>query len=304
MKIHFTLFAAILLLPGILAAAQKTVGIQTYEANFETFRPTLNRIQKDGIEFADYHVHLMNGGTMTAQSVADYQKAIGIPLGVLENAGREWILSDNQKISAWLDELEAAAFRDDPNHKAFLIGIQVNDRDWFRTISPENLARLDYVLADTLVMTKPDGTPQPLWELPKDWDVDPEVWMKGYFAHCLRVLDEPVTIWADPTYLPDFCADRYDQLWTDERLNALIEKAVRNGIAIEVQSPSRFANQRFFRMALAKGAKLVFGTNNFDDQPKTMSGWVSFFENVPIRNEQILHLKAKSGNRTEKANED
>ncbi|MDO5581881.1 MAG: hypothetical protein Q4G69_12190 [Planctomycetia bacterium] len=278
---------------AVFAQKESVSKIVSYEKNYDKYRSRLDSIRNHGLDLMDYHVHIMKDGTMVPETVLEYAKYTGLQIGMVENAGRKWLLSDNEKIAAYLDEAEKAACQADQNHRAFLIGIQINDRDWYKVISPENLARLDYVLADTLVMSKPDGSPQPLWELPKDLKTDPEIWMKEYFAHCLKVLDEPITIWADPLYLPEFCRDKADQLWTEDRMNALAEKAVRNHIAIEIQGPSPYPLEKFLRIALSKGAKICLGTNNFDDQPKSMEKWIRFFDEFKIRNDQLLHLKSK-----------
>ncbi len=279
---------------GIVKAeetSEKTT-LVAYGEKFDEFRQTLAEMRAAGIVFADYHVHVMKNGIMTVERMAEYQKITGIPIGMVENAGRHgWILSDNEKITEYLDVAEREAYRENPEKKAFLIGIQVNDRDWYEVISPENLKRLDFVLADTLVMVNEDGSPAPLWEMPADYDEEEaEVWMERYFAHCRRVLQEPITIWADPTYLPEFCEDKYDELWTDARLAELIDLCVKNGIAIEIQSASKFATERFFRMALERGATLTFGSNNFDDEPKSTERWTAIWKALKFRNEQVLKL--------------
>lgn len=295
-RVWFQVLPLFVLLFSCFAGASVSAAegdISAYKVNFDAFRSCAEAQLKAGIPLGDYHVHIMNGGAMTSAGVAEYQKYTGICIGMVENAGRAWLLSDNEKISAFIDAAESAAYRENPNKKAFLIGIQVNDRDWQEAISPENLARLDYILGDTLIMMKPDGSPQPLWELPKDYDADPNVWMEGYFAHCMRVLEEPLTIWADPTWLPKFCEDKYDELWTDERLEALVEKAVKNGIAIEIQADSLFQRERFVRIAVNKGAKICFGMNNFDDEPNSLEKWRWFFENFKPGKEQFLQIQGK-----------
>lgn len=298
MKRYFLLLSVILFFGVIVGNNEMTHGanpndISIYKKDFDQWRPMIDRLQKNGLSLMDYHVHIMKDGLMTPQTVEEYALYTGLKLGMLENAGREWILSNNDIISAWLDEAEKAAFKNGSGKKAFLIGIQVNDRDWYKVISKENLARIDYVLADTLVMTKPDGTPQPLWELPKDYKVDPELWMKKYFEHCMTVLSEPITIWADPLYLPEFCRDKANELWTNERMEALIDLAVKNHIAIEIQGPSPYPLDKFITMAIHKGAKFCLGTNNFDDKPKSRDKWKWFFDNYKIKNEQLLHLQPK-----------
>ena len=118
----------------------------------------------------------------------------------------------------------------------------------------------------------PDGRDNRLWlvkEIP-----DPDAWMETYVAHNLRILDEPIDILANPTYLPVPLADEYDRLWTEARMRQVIEKAVSRGIALEIQAGSPYPRPKFLRLAKSMGAKFSFGTNNFDPRPKDLSRWL------------------------------
>jgi histidinol phosphatase-like PHP family hydrolase len=45
-------------------------------------------------------------------------------------------------------------------------------------------------------------------------------------------------------------------------MSRVIDAAVRNGVAIEINARYRLPSERFLRLAKAKGAKFTFGTNN------------------------------------------
>lgn len=250
-------------------------GLSPENRAFEAFRPFYEKYRASGKSITDYHIHLR--GSMTPEKAIQREKETGIKSGVLENAGRDWPLSDDAKIDAMVDAVKAAS----PN---LPVGLQVNDRDWFTAISPKTLKRLDFILADTMIMGEgPDGKPQKLWLLPKDYDADPEEWMERYMAHNLQILDEPISILANPTYLPEFVADRYDQLWTDDRMAQIIEKAVEKGVALEIQAGSPFPSERFIKMALDKGATFSFGTNNFDATLKNLDRWREVLEKHDVK---------------------
>ena len=255
-------------------------------AVFLGFKDRMNDLKELGIRLTDFHIHLRGG--MTAEKALARQDQTGIASAVLENAGREWPLSDNEKISAFIDEVQRVNAALDPSER-MPVGLQVNDRDWYETISSENLERLDYILADSMIMgTDADGKPQRLWLLPADYQTDLDAWMEEYMDHCLRILDEPITIFANPTYLPKFAEDHYDELWTDERMDAIVGKAVEKGIALEIQAESPFPNERFLRKALERGAKISFGTNNFDPVLKKLDRWAWGFEHFDLNNSSIL----------------
>ena len=220
-----------------------------------------------GIVLTDWHLHIRGG--LTPQLAAAREEAWIVRTGALENHGREWPLCDNAKLAAFADAVHAVKTGGRP----LPVGIQANDRDWFRQIDEATRAKLDYVLADTMIMgERPDGRANRLWE-PQDIP-DPEQWMERYFAHNLQILDEPISILANPTYLPACIADKYEALWTEERMRQLIAKAARRGIALEIQAESSFPRPKFLRLAKEMGAKFSFGTNNFDARPKDLSRWL------------------------------
>ena len=231
------------------------------------FKKGMESAKQRGITFSDYHIHIRGG--MTPEKASLRQEASGIQSGILENFGREWPLSNNVALAAFVD----SAKRVRANGKPLQVGIQVNDRDWYQQIDPEQLKRLDFVLADTMIMgVTAEGKPRRLW-LPGVTIDDPEVWMEEYMKHNLRILGEPISILANPTYLPPCISNRYDRLWTEVRMKQVIAKAVEKGIALEIQAGSKYPNQKFLTLAKEMGAKFSVGSNNFDDKTKALTRW-------------------------------
>jgi hypothetical protein len=218
----------------------------------------IDDIHKATIPFIDYHVHLRGG--MSIEKAMDRQAVTGINVAVLKNLGKDWPIETDQQLEEFLDSVDG---------KPLFVGLQVNDREWHKKHSPELLARLDFVLGDTMIMAMPDdeGQPQRLW-MEEQYEIkDPEAWMKRYMKHNLRVLAEPITILANPTYLPNSIKDRYDELWTDERMRQVIQAAIDNDAALEINASSEWPHDRFIKMAKQRGAKFSFGSNNFNDKP-------------------------------------
>ena len=212
------------------------------------------------VPLVDYHIHLRGG--MTVEKAVTFQVKTGIKSGVLENAGVDWPLSNHEKIREFIDAAKPFPV---------FIGLQVNDRNWYEAIAPELRKRLDYILADTMIMNDENGKPQKLWQ-ENEYDVDDvDAWLDRYFAHCMTVVNEPVTIMANPTWLPPRVAEHYDAFWNDERMTQLIDAAVKNNVAFELQVGSAFPNDKFIELAKSKGAKFTIGRNNMDDrQPDFM----------------------------------
>lgn len=243
----------------------------------DAFKQNIAKAQARGLALTDYHIHIRGG--MTPEKAAARQEASGIRSAVLENLGREWPLSNNVALAAFIDASSQARANGHP----LPVGVQVNDRDWFERIDPALLKRLDFVLADTMIMgVTPEGKPRRLW-LPGVTIDDPEAWMQEYFAHNLRILDEPVSILANPTYLPPCISNRYDQLWTEPRMRQLIAKAVEKGVALEIQAGSAYPKPAFLKLAKRMGAHVTFGSNNFDDKTKDLSRWFEAIELLDLK---------------------
>jgi hypothetical protein len=270
--------AALLLLPALLCAASSDLRSPSHlYPQTEAFRTQLADACARGLALTDTHIHIRGG--MTPEKAAERQKACGIRSAVLENLGREWPISNNVALAAFIDACSKAS----AGGQRLPVGLQVNDRDWHRQIDPALFKRLDYILADTMIMgVTAEGKPRRLW-LPGVTIDDPETWMHEYLAHNLRILDEPVSILANPTYLPPCISNRYDQLWTDDRMRQVIAKAVAKGVALEVQAGSAYPKPRFLKLAKAMGAKFSFGSNNFDDKPKDLARWFEAIELLDLK---------------------
>ncbi len=251
----------------------------------EPSKKMLDKVQKlkaKGIPLIDYHIHLRND--MTAEKAYDWEKKSGIQSGVLENHGRGWPLSDNDKITAFIK-----------NARRFplLVGIQVNDRDWYKTIDKEVLAELDYVLADTLLVPDKDGKPEWIWGEKGYKTDDPKRWFEHYFKHCMTVVNEPINIFALATYLPVNLEQHYDEFWTLERKTQLIDAAIKNNVAFEIQPTQKYPKQDFIDLARQKGAKLTIGRNNYDGRKNEMIPPLEALERLDVKPNEMFVLPEK-----------
>lgn len=238
----------------------------------------IDRLAAANIPFIDFHVHLRGG--VTVDKAVQRQAVTGVNLGMLRNIGMGWPIETDPQLREFLDSVEG---------RPVFAGLQVNDRDWMTKHSKELLDRLDFVLADTMIMPMPnDDSPfVKLWVTEGYTIDDPEAWMQRYMRHNLRVLAEPVTILANPTYLPPPVENLYDQLWTDDRMRTVIAAAIKNNVALEINARSGLPHDRFIRMAKEMGAKFSFGTNNFDDKPIDMSRCFEAIERYGLQKKDI-----------------
>lgn len=221
---------------------------------------------KRSIVIYDMHVHPRNG--LTPEMAIEREKSTGIKVAVIANHGRGWNIDNDEKLLAFLEKMKKPTV----DGKHLLVGVQVNDRDWPSRISPKVLEKFDYVLADALIMKNDDGSFTKLWKVNNI--ENPQKWMEKFFAHNMKILDEPITIFSNPTYLPKCLANQYDELWTDERIEALVKKAVEKGIVLEIQAQCRFqANPRFMQIAKKHGAKFSFASNNKGTEEVCLDSW-------------------------------
>ena len=249
------------------------------ESNFpEPSQKMLNqvtRFKNKGIPLTDYHIHIRGG--MSFEKAVDWAQKTNIRSSAIENQGKDWPLSNDTAIRTFIE-----------NGRRFpelLIGIQVNDRDWYQAIDPSLIKQLDFVLSDTMVM---DG--QKLW-LENDYSTeDEEAWLQKYYAHCLQVLNEPITIFSNPLYLPNKMMHYYEDFWTIERQTTLIDIAVKNKIALEIQSKTQFPHIGFIKLAIQKGAKISVGRNNFDDSVNELERPLDWLEELCVKYENMLDL--------------
>jgi hypothetical protein len=206
----------------------------------------------------DLHVHLNymsnslgNSAAMAYEKASALSKELGVTFGIVEEFGTENIRINDSLI---IDRMALA------KKNSLYLGLQVSRRDWANLFSKETLNKVDYILADAMIFPNKTGKTLYIW-IPNVPIGEPQEFMELYVAHNLRVLSEKITIWANPTYLPDKLASRYDELWTEARMKSLIDAAVKNNVAIEINSRFKVPNAKFIKMAKAAGAHFTFGTN-------------------------------------------
>lgn len=209
---------------------------------------------EDGLPLIDYHAHLDNS---TIDKALEIAKERGVVLGIVEHAGTKEnkypvVLSNDDELGRYIEMFEGK-----PVYK----GVQAEWTDWMGCFSKEMLARLDYVMTDTMTFPGPDGRRMKLWE--KSADVgDPKDFMDRFVDwHIQTMTNEPIDILVNVSWLPRPFARDFDALWTEARMAKVIETAVKYEIAIEISSSFRLPKLPFLKMAKAAGVKFAFGSN-------------------------------------------
>lgn len=202
----------------------------------------------------DYHVHLKGG--LTLDEAIAMSKRRGVKFGIAENCGVGFPTTNDQALQRFFDRLDGK-----PVYKA----IQAEGREWVTMFSPEMIARFDYVFTDSMTFTDHRGKRTRLWMANEVEVGDKQAFMDMLVEKTVGILNnEPIDIYVNPTFLPAAIAGEYDTLWTDERMDRVIEAAVRNGVAIEINARYRLPSEKFIRKAKAAGVKFAYGTNNGD----------------------------------------
>ncbi len=199
----------------------------------------------------DYHVH--EKGDLTLAGLIERSAKLGINYGIAANCGLRFPIETDEQLAEYLASINGL-----PVFKA----MQAEGREWVDMFSPELVAGFDYAFTDAMTWTNRNGTRMRLW-IPEETEVgDPEDFMDQLVAQIEKVVAEPVAIYVNPTYLPDEIAERYDELWTDERIERVVRALKENGVALELNSRYRLPGSRVIEKAKEAGVKFAMGTNN------------------------------------------
>ena len=200
----------------------------------------------------NFHAHL-KGGLTLPDALAQARQS-GVNFGIAVNCGVGFAITNDAGIDGFLKDLQG--------QPAF-VGMQAEGREWRKLFSPAAVARFDYVFTDSMTFFDQDGKRTRLWLKDEVTVGDKQAFMDMLVARTLAILnEEPIDIYVNPTFLPEVIAAEYDQLWTPERMQAVIAAAVQHGVAIEINSRYRIPSLTFLKLAKKAGAKFSFGTNN------------------------------------------
>jgi hypothetical protein len=224
-------------------------------------RPEVDEIYRDIIRLStenyplvDYHVHL-KGGLTIEQALANSRR-LGINYGIAINCGLGFPVHSDDSVRDYLKTMEG---------QPCYVALQGEGREWMTLASPESVALFDYCFTDAMTFTDDNGKRMRLWINEDVGEIkDKQVFMEMYVKRIVGVMHEPIDIYANATFLPDQIAGEYDALWTPERMQKVIDAAVKNDVAIEINNRYKIPSAAFIKAAKAAGARFSFGTNNAD----------------------------------------
>jgi hypothetical protein len=212
----------------------------------------LTLLNQEGFPLIDYHGHLK--GIISFDEMAKYGRDHGFNYGVSENCGLNFPVTDDESLVAFYEEAI-----DEPVFNA----MQCEGREWITLFSPGNIALYDYIFTDALTFTDHRGRRMRLWIADEVYVDEEQQFMDMLVDRILSILSqEPVDIYVNPTFLPEVINHRYDELWTPERMNTVIEALVEYDVALEINARYRIPGMEFARRAKEAGVKFTLGTNN------------------------------------------
>ncbi|MCD7935725.1 MAG: DUF1080 domain-containing protein [Tannerellaceae bacterium] len=209
------------------------------------------RLHQEDFPVLDYHVHLKGG--LTRQVAAEQSRRTGINYAVAPNCGIGFPVTNDQDIYNFLDTM-----RNEP----FILPMQAEGREWITTFSEQARDEFDFVFTDALTFTDDKGNRTRLWVNSTVFIEDEEKYMDLIVDRICRVLQEPVDVYVNPFFLPESMADRYDEFWTEERMNKAVEALAKSGKALEINELYQIPNKAILLKAKAAGVKFTFGSNN------------------------------------------
>lgn len=217
------------------------------------------RLQQQNFPVIDYHVHLKGG--LTKEMAHALSMNYGINYGVAPNAGEGGVgrmLADDKEVYEYFEEVKPLPF---------LCGVQGEGRKWTATFSQEALGIFDYLFTDAMTIMDHKNRNSRIYRAEEvHYDgVSKEQYMEQIVDQTVKILtNEPADIFANPTYIPEDMQADYDNYWTNERINRVLDVMQEHSIALEINPRYKIPSMKIIQMAKDRGMKFVFGTNNVD----------------------------------------
>ena len=253
-------FVTACLVIGCKPNAKKSETEQKQETPQSSIIKKIAVLKVAGYDIVDYHAHLKGGLTM--EELLDHSRDTGIDYGVAFNAGVGFPITDDATLLANYEK-----YKEYPVYMA----MQAEGREWVNMFAKDNIGTFDYVFTDAMTWTDSKGRRMRLWMPEEVFVDDKDDFMDQLVSKIVGVMeDEPIDIYVNATFLPDVLQSDYDMLWTENRMDKVINAAVSNNIAVEINARYKIPSATFIKRAKAAGAIFSMGTNNTDKNLGTL----------------------------------
>jgi len=282
-KSLFILLTIILLFSGCKSGTQNKDTPEKQISHEALMIKRIADLKAAGYEIYDYHAHLKGGLTM--EELLEHSKKTGIKYGVAFNAGIGFPITNDSTLLANYER-----YKDYPVYLA----MQAEGREWVDMFSKESIATFDYIFTDAMTWTDKKGRRMRLWIPEEVYVDDKDDFMDQLVDKIVYVMEkEPIDIYVNSTYLPEILQPEYDKLWTTDRMDRVINAAVKNNIAIEINARFRIPSAAFIKRARAAGVKFSMGTNNMDKNLGTLDYAIEMIEECGLKPNDFFKPKKK-----------
>ena len=260
---------------------EKETSINNNEIYTDPTVKKITELKASGYEIVDYHAHLKGGLTM--EELLDHSKKTGIKYGVAFNAGVGFPITNDSTLLANYEQ-----YKDYP----VFMAMQAEGREWIGMFSEENIKTFDYVFTDAMTWTDNKGRRMRLWMPEEVFVDDKDDFMDQLVEQIVGVMkNEPIDIYVNSTYLPDILQPEYDLLWTKKRMEKVINAAVDNNVAIEINARYKIPSATFIKRAKAAGVKFSMGTNNTDKELGTLDYAIKMIDECGLEPDDFFKPK-------------
>jgi hypothetical protein len=242
----------------------------------------IDSLNKLGFNLTDLHAHLKGGLTM--EGLLEHSRITGIKYGVAANCGIGFPITNDSSLMEYYYSLQPY-----PVFK----GLQAEGREWINLFSKDSVNKFEYAFTDAMTFTDDKGRRMRLWMRNEVWVEDKQDFMEMLVNRITTIMEnEPVNIYVNPTYIPDTISSEYDKLWTNARMDRVIAAAVKNNIAIEINSRYKIPSAKFIKRAKAAGVKFTMGTNNVDANIGYMEYGLDMIDECKLEPSDFWKVKA------------
>ena len=201
------------------------------------------------------------------------------------NAGIGFPITDDASLVASLEQ-----YMDAPVYLA----MQAEGREWINIFSDDKISMFDYVFTDAMTWTDKKGRRMLLWMNDEVFVDDKDDFMDQLVDQIVTIMkEEPIDLYVNSTFLPEVIQDEYDALWTNERMDKVINAAIANNIAIEINARYKIPSATFIKRAKAAGVKFSMGTNNTDNQLGTLDYSIQMIDECGLEPDDFFKPKNK-----------
>lgn len=199
----------------------------------------------------DLHVHLTRW--FPIEKMMELSRQRNVKFGILEHPGMDYVIQNDSDLENYINMLR--------NYPVY-IGLQPIHIGWRKSFSEELLDQLDYVLMDPQTIPLGNDRYMRIWAL-DTYVNDIDDFMKRYMEYTVNILEnETIDIFGWPLFLPVCIARDYYKVWTEERMQLIIDKARARNIAIEINQMAHVPHPEFIKMAKSRGLKFTFGSDS------------------------------------------